>query len=412
MNTRIDYRFIGGILLIIGTSIGGGMLALPISNSPIGFFGSTLLLILAWLIMTRGAFAIIEANHWLPAGTNLISMAELTLGLPGKIITWITYLFLLYALLSAYIAGGSDVLQLFLEQWHISLPFWLYPFIFVLIFGTIVYKGIRPVDYTNRLLMLGKLGACLLLIILIFPYTQGRYLTKGSHTFIHLLTHSGHFNLLGNVALVLITSFGFATIIPSLRNYFNDDTKKLRNAVIIGSLIPLIVYIAWDAIIMGVIPRGHEHGLLSLLKSHRSTSELTTSLMIILHNPWIGYFFQFFTSICMLTAFLGVSLGLFDFLADGLKIQRQGRSGLFIALIAYLPPLLLVLFFPGIFISALRYAGLFCVILLLLLPLLMVLSGRYIKKLAPITSQKNLLSLISLIFLVLVAVGLIILAIP
>ena len=29
-------RFIGGILLIVGTSIGGGMLALPVANAAVG----------------------------------------------------------------------------------------------------------------------------------------------------------------------------------------------------------------------------------------------------------------------------------------------------------------------------------------------------------------------------------------
>ncbi len=35
-------RFLGGILLIVGTSIGGGMLALPIANAASGFWTSSL----------------------------------------------------------------------------------------------------------------------------------------------------------------------------------------------------------------------------------------------------------------------------------------------------------------------------------------------------------------------------------
>lgn len=401
----IDFRLIGGILLIIGTSIGGGMLALPISNSPVGFVGSTLLLIFAWVVMTLGAFAILEVNRWLPSGSNLISMAKATLGVPGKIITWIVYLFLLYALLSAYIAGGSDVFQLLLDQFHIDYPTSINVLLFVFIFGTIVYSGIRTVDYANRVLMFGKLGTCLLLIFLITPYIHGHFLLKG---LVALRGNTlGH--VVGGVILVLITSFGFATIVPSLRVYYHDDAAKLRKAVLIGSLIPLVIYIAWDAVIMGVIPREHEHGLLSLLHSQRSTSELTNSLMIILDNAWIGRFFEFFTSICMLTAFLGVSLGLFDFLADGLHIPRKGPSGLFIALIAYVPPVVLVLFCPGIFISALRYAGLFCVILLLFLPLLMTWSGRYIKRLDPHAFKKKKWPLVTLLI---ISIALMALAIP
>lgn len=370
MRLNLDSKLIGGILLIIGTSIGGGMLALPIANGPTGFLGSSFFLILCWLTMTVGALAILEVNLWFPPGSNLISMAQKTLGYPGKITAWIVYLFLLYSLLSAYIAGGSDVFQSILHRAHIFIPEYLSTILFVLIFGTIVYSGIRAVDYTNRGLMFGKLGVCLLLMLLIFPRIETTNLLNG------------HWYYATGTIMILMTSFGFATIIPSLRTYFNGDASKLRKAVIIGSLVPLITYIAWDAAIMGVIPLHGSNGLLTLLKSKHSTSELTTSLMLVTNSPWITNFFSFFTSICMLTAFLGVSLGLFDFLADGLKVQKKGASGLLIVTLAYLPPLLIVLFYPGVFISALSYAGLFCVLLLLLMPTMMVWSGRYVKKIA------------------------------
>ena len=61
-------RFIGGLLLIIGTSIGGGMLALPVANAASGFWNSTIFLILCWLLMTLGAFFILEVNLYLPRG--------------------------------------------------------------------------------------------------------------------------------------------------------------------------------------------------------------------------------------------------------------------------------------------------------------------------------------------------------
>ena len=44
---------------------------------------------------------------------------------------------------------------------------------------------------------------------------------------------------------------------------------------------------------------------------------------------------------------------------------------------AFVPPLLLVLLSPGIFITALNYAGTLCTILLVALPCLMAWSARY-----------------------------------
>ena len=78
----------------------------------------------------------------------------------------------------------------------------------------------------------------------------------------------------------------------------------------------------------------------------------------------------------MLTAFLGVSLCLYSFLADGLKLREHGRHGVGLFLLTFVPPLLIVLYYPGAYLHALNYAGVLCIVLLLLLPALMCYFGR------------------------------------
>lgn len=357
-------KLIGGILLIMGTSIGGGMLALPISTAEVGFTNSLIFLFLCWAIMTAGALLVLEVNLRLPAGSNMISMAKSTLGLPGQIIAWITYLFLLYTLLSAYISGGSDVLNSLLHKAHIDVPNWLAAIVFTTLFSLVVYKGIRSVDFVNRGLMFGKLGIYLLLIAIISPHVSPIGLTGGKAS------------AFAGTLMILVTSFGFASIVPSLRDYFEDDVNSLRRVILFGSLIPLVCYILWDAAIMGVISRDGENGLLALMKSDHATSGLTEALSHSVQSQWISGFFGFFTSICMLTAFLGVSLGLFDFLADGLQLKKSGNQGKYTLALTFLPPLAVVIINPGIYLHALSYAGICCVVLLLLLPALMAWKGR------------------------------------
>lgn len=355
----LDSKFIGGILLIVGTSIGGGMLALPISTAEVGFINSIVFLILCWFIMTVGALLILEVNLRLPAGSNMVSMAKSTLGLPGQIIAWVTYLLLLYTLLAGYISGGSDVLGSLLHNANIDLPGWATSLTFTLVFSLVVYKGIRSVDYVNRGLMFGKLGIYFILITIISPHVNLKTLSGGS---MPAITAS---------LMVLITSFGFASIVPSLREYFNDDIRTLRKVILLGSLIPLTCYIVWDAVIMGTVHREGPNGLMALMTNEHATSGLTNALADSLQNQWITGFFGFFTSICMLTAFLGVSIGLFDFLADGLTLKKTGYQGKWTLALTFIPPLAIVLFNPGIYLKALNYAGVCCVVLLLLLPSVM-----------------------------------------
>ncbi len=357
-------KLLGGILLIVGTSIGGGMLALPVATASAGFTNSILFLVLCWFIMTIGALLVLEVNIRLPVGSNMVSMAKSTLGLPGQIIAWVTYLLLLYTLLAGYISGGGDVLHGLLQHLHLNLPDWLLSVLFTGLFSLVVYSGIQAVDYVNRGFMFGKLGVYLLLVLIISPYVHFTALGEGS---VKTITGS---------LMILITSFGFASIVPSLREYFNDDIVALRNVIIFGSLIPLTCYIVWDAVIMGVVAREGQHGLIALNTAKHMTSDLTDALRAAVHNRWITGFFNFFSSICMITAFLGVSMGLFDFLADGFKLKKTGLQGKIILALTFLPPLGIVLFNPGIYLHALSYAGVCCIILLLLMPAVMSWRGR------------------------------------
>lgn len=360
----MNSRFIGGILLIVGTSIGGGMLALPVANAATGFWQSSLFLFICWAFMTLGAFFILEANLYLPRGKHMVSMASATLGKYGMLAAWVSYLFLLYTLLSAYISGGADVLNSLLLKTGITLNEWQASSLFTLLFGLVVYGGIYYVDMVNRGLMLGKLAVYFCLVILIAPYVEFQQFQQGNMRYI---TSS---------FMILITSFGFAIIVPNLRDYFNDDIQMLKKVIFIGSLIPLLCYLAWDAIIIGSLPAGGQQGLERLMQDPHTTSTLATMLSARVDNQIISALFNFFTSICMLTAFLGVSLCLYSFLADGLNVQQQGSTGVILFLLTFIPPLLIVLYYPGAYIHALNYAGIFCIILLLLLPALMCFYGR------------------------------------
>ncbi len=357
-------KFIGGILLIIGTSIGGGMLALPVANAASGFWQSSFFLLLCWAVMTMGALFILEANLYLPRGKHLLSMAASTLGIPGLVFAWVSYLFLLYSLLCAYISGGADVFGSLFSNLRIPLEDWQASILFTLIFGLVVYGGIHRVDLLNRGLMFSKLLIYFLLVILISPHINSANFQGGDY---RAITGS---------LMILITSFGFAIIVPNLRDYFDDDIPQLKKVILIGSLIPLFCYLAWDAVIMGSLSSTGTQGLNAVMQDSHTTTALANALAHQVQNPWISSLFNFFTSICMLTAFLGVSLCLISFLADGLNMVQQGHQGIILFLLSFMPPILIVIYYPGAYIHALNYAGICCVFLLLILPTLMTYYGR------------------------------------
>lgn len=358
---------LGGILLIAGTCIGGGMLGLPIATAKGGIIHASILFIVCWILMTFTALLTLEVNLCFPKHSNVISMAKATLGKPGAFVCWTIYLLFLYALVSAYIAGGQDVLHGLLNIAGFSIPLWVSGIIFVFLFGSIVMAGIKHVDIFNRLLMIFKLGSVFILMLLITEHIDIANYDTGSATYIlPALT-------------VAITSFGFSIIVPSLRNYFQDDIKKLRTAIIIGSFLPLLCYIAWDAVIFGLVPLSGDFGLERLVTANQPVTELLASINHYVPTEKIVILSRAFTSICVLTAFACVSLGLSDYLADGFKISKENNGKLLITIATFLPPLLIVIFYPKAFILLLSFAGLCCVILQALMPAMMAWHCRYIK---------------------------------
>ena len=368
MSNKIDSKFIGGILLIVGTAIGGGMLALPIATAETGFTNSLILMFVCWFIMTASAFLVLEVNLWLPANTNIISMSRILLGRWGETIAWISYLLLFYSVLAAYMAGGGDFLTGLLNSLGLKIPSWIAILLFSGILSYVVYRGIHYVDYVNRGLMFSKFSIYILLIIFLIPFTSAIKLKEGNLAY------------LTSGATVMLTSFTFANIIPSLRTYFHGDAVKLRKVIFIGSLIPLVCYLFWDLAIMGILPRQGEHGLIAMLHSKHSTSEFVTQLSHILSNSFISLLARIFTSICLATSFLASMLSLSDFLTDGFRTEKRGKGNILVYTATLLPPLTVVLFYPGAFIGALSYAGIYCAILFIVLPSLMAWRGRYSKK--------------------------------
>ena len=362
----MNSKLLGGILLVVGTTIGAGILALPVATAQMGFWGSMALLIGAWGLMTICAFVFLEVNLWLPPNTNLISMAGATLGKYGQVVTWCVYLFLLYSILCAYVAGGGDLFHYLLTAQGFDISSGSSSIIFTMLFSVVVFFGIKSVDFVNRGLMFGKMGAFLLLVLFIIPYISSHTLI--GETVKHSISPAG--------ITVTAVAFGSLMIIPSLRTYFGEDIKSLRKAIFIGMFIPLLCYIAWDLVILGVIPFEGKGGLKDMMHSASSNSDLLSALSSILKKDSVTNLARFFTSISMTTSFLSISLCLTDFLADGFRIEKKGAGNFVVFGATFIPPLAIVLYNRDAFLPALQYAGVSCIILMVLLPALMAWRGR------------------------------------
>ncbi len=357
-------RLFGAILLIAGTATGAAMLALPVSTGRAGLIPSLLAMAFVWAYLCYAALCTLEVAISLPKDSNLVTMADHTLGKWGKVISGISYLFLLYALNTAYIAGTTALFQdLFEDVIGLRFAQGAYAIPLLIVFSLLLRRGVKAVDAINRVFMLGLIVSFGLLLAVSLPHIQLENLTSKRWEYV-----------LPSLSIVL-TAFGYHVVIPSLASYLHDDVKKLEKAIWIGSAVPFIGYCVWQVATLGIVPLT---GPISIETAYNQGMSGAEVLANISQSNWIAGIDTLFAFFAIVTSFLGVSMSLLDFLADGLKKKAIFKYKWLLFVIAFLPPLYFALSYKRAFLSALEYAGAYGVVILLaIIPALMTWRKRY-----------------------------------
>lgn len=365
-------KFIGSVLMIIGTMVGAGILALPLVSAQAGFVWASIVTIAVWALMTLTGFLVLEVNLTLDCcACSFSSMAEKTLGKTGKIITWLVCLILLYSLAAAYMVGASTLLSdsIFEKLFHIRIPNFVSALLFTLAFGGMVFWSTRATDYANRSLISIKGALLLITITFLLPHINVSEILQLQH-----VSLSGKY-IFATVPIFLC-AFGYHTVIPSLRMYIGDNAQELKRMIGYGTTITLIIYLAWLVTTLGVVPLDGPNSFNEIAKNNSSVAGLTNTITLLAHSKWVSIGINGFSNVAMTTSFLGVTLGLFDFLADGCNRSNSRFGRAQTALITFIPPLIFAFYFPGGFVLALKYAAICVAILEIILPALMVYQLR------------------------------------
>lgn len=354
---------LSSIFLIAGTCIGGGMLALPVATGLNGFLPSLVIMAICWAAMTATALCLVEVSLWMEDGAHVSTMTSRILGPTGKGVAWVLYLFICYASIVAYTAGGG--LQIFhaLEayQWPVTKNWG--NGLFILIFGLIIYLGSRIVGRVNALLFIAMVAAYVGLVATgVFEVKLSlleRVEWRGAYLAIPLL----------------LTSFSFQTLVPSLTPYLKRNAQALRWSIISGTTLTFLIYAIWQWLVLGIVP---VDGLRGLGDAFIQGEPASTCLSHHTCSIWVSHLAEYFAFLAIVTSFFGMALGLFDFLSDGLHIRKTGWGGIVISLLIMVPSYFFSTYFERVFLVALDTTGGFGdTILNGMIPILMIWIGRY-----------------------------------
>ncbi|XP_057846863.2 uncharacterized protein LOC131056574 isoform X2 [Cryptomeria japonica] len=215
------------------------------------------------------------------------TMAEQTLGKWGGYVSTINYIFLSYTVMVAHISKSGEVLSSIIQ-----IPASIAGALFACIFGILVLVGgTKATDTVNQLLTACLIGLFLFIVATFLGGWSG-------------INHMD-WDLLPQTVPVILFSLVYHDIIPVLCAYLGGDISRIRTSIIFGSMVPLAVFLVWDAAALGVAPiSGGEDPLDSLLRLGGSN---------------FSYFVQLFSLVAIATSSIGSSLGLMEFFLEQLS---------------------------------------------------------------------------------------------
>ncbi|MDH2924050.1 tyrosine-specific transport protein [Nicoletella semolina] len=348
----------GSALIVAGTTIGAGMLAMPITSAEMGFSYTLILLFALWALLSYSALLFVEVYQKAESkDAGAATLAEQHFGLFGRISVTVVSIVFMYALLTAYALGGGNLLMplfAFLGENAESFSIVL----FVVVFAIAVTIGVNAVDVFTRVLFIIKLAAFGFVLFMMLPNV----------TLDNLGAMPLHYLLIISASPVFFTSFGFHVVIPSINNYLEGDIKRLRIAILTGSAIPLVAYILWQMATHGVFSQLQ---FVEIIRHNPTLNGLVEATFSATGSELISHIVRLFSALAIITSFLGVALALLDCLDDLFKRINSNLNRFSLSLLTFLPVLFFALFFRN-FLGVLTYAGQMFTFYGLLLPVGMV----------------------------------------
>jgi len=353
------------VVLVAGTTVGAGILALPAVTQPVGFVPSSAGLLLAWLYMASTGLLIAEValSDMASSGkvaTSLQSMAARTIGPAGATLSSLSFIIVHFGLLVAYLSRGGELLAAALPgAMAVGIPA---PAVFAVVFGGLIFltKGTDALEVANNVFALIVLVSFAALVGFALPSTEPSRLFEVAQ-----------WSRTSEIVPTLLLSLVYHNVVPTICAQLEGDRQKITIAIVLGSFLPLLMFLVWNGVILAAVAPGTAGGT-DPLDALRATGGAA------LANGVLA-----FSLSAIVTSFIGFVLALTDFFADAMRPTGETLSqdsvltkvrdfGLTLG-----PPLAVACYDPSLFFQALDKAGAFGVSMLFgFLPAWMALARR------------------------------------
>lgn len=352
---------IGGACIIASVCVGAGMLGLPSAGAGAWTVWSLAALTITMLVMTLSGWMLLEAFKNYELRASFSTVTKDLLGSKVNAFNNLTVYFVGGILLYAYITSSGLIIQ---DTFGIQSS--IASVLFVAVFSAFVWHSTRAVDRISVILIT--------FMVLSFVFgISGLAAHISPSTLFDTVSEHGEYAPYALAMLpVALTSFGYHHSVASMRAYYGDE-HKAKKAILIGTVIALALYAVWMVSIFGNLPRP---AFGDVIAKGGNVDVLLGALSQVIESEKVSNAINAFSMAAILSSFIGVGLGVFDFLADlfNFKDCKRGRSKTW--LVTFLPPLILSLLFPFGFVIAIGYAGAAATVWACIIPALLAAKSR------------------------------------
>lgn len=232
-------RFLSTAFTLTGTIIGAGILGLPYVFSQSGFLIGLMWIFFFGFVITLTMLYLSEVSLRTKGTHQLPGLAEKHLGRTGRNIMIFAMMFGLYSSMLAYLIGEGESLSMLVFG---TLD---YSFILTIVFWvilTILLSG--GLERLKKVETFGVLAIIVIIVGIFFNFLPNIELSN--------LTQVNPEKIFLPLGVTMFALLGF-TSIPELREEIRGAEGKLKNAIILGASIPIVLYILFTASFVGVL---------------------------------------------------------------------------------------------------------------------------------------------------------------
>lgn len=383
------HKQIGAILLVAGTCIGSGMIALPMVLAKLGLIPSIILMMTIWFIMYYTSLINLELNLQAGHGLSLGALGRYFSGRTAELIGTISLKLLSYSLLAVFIYGGSSTLrELMISKMGVEYSFHAIATCYAVVSIGLLLLPIKLIDYFNRFLFVG-------LLVVIAILLAGLAITINWSELPLFSKDYSNLSVWAALIPIVFTSFGFQVIFHTLTNYCHKNVQMLKQAFFWGSFIPAIVYIIWTCSILSAVYQDNPQFYDQMTAGKAEVGELIQVLSGIAKWQSVQLLVWWISLLAIVTSVLGVGVGLCDSIKGMLEkdVTNPSFRNILASVITILPAYLVVMYVPNAFISVLGFAGMILAVIAVLLPIYLFWQMRTEKLYYSELSRKYLIRL-------------------